>query len=357
MKIMVVGDGHSNVHETVVVDAFRELGHQAEGFFWTAYFVSESIAVRNWLRVQNKFLIGPTIDRLNKDLPKRVLRLQPDIVFVYRGTHIYPETLCSIRKITSGRCVMIGYNNDDPFTSAYPKWMWRHFLRSIPEYDMVLAYRGGNVRELRDAGAKRVNLLRSWFVPGRNYPTELSAEEKEDYECDVVFVGHYEADGRTELLERVARRGWKLRLFGPGYDWDPKIWDSEELSSQVPVRLVWGEDYNRALNGAKIALCFLSKLNRDTYTRRCFEIPASGTLMLSEYTNDLARLFCEGKEAEYFRSADEMIDKIELYLRDEERRKAVAEAGHRRVHEAGHDVVTRMKTLLQWVDGIREQAV
>src|SRR5947208_3167798 len=112
--------------------------------------------------------------------------------------------------------------------------------------------------------------------------------------------------------------------------------------------MVWGDAYNKALCGAKIALCFLSKLNRDTYTRRCFEIPATKTLMLSEYSNDLATLFAEGSEIEFFRSISELVDKATYYVTHPEERLAMAEAGFRRVVEDGHDVRSRMRQVLAW---------
>ena len=360
MKILVVGDWHSELHEEAVFHAFRKLGQEVIASPWCQYFRP----CGGWMarldslvkRTQNKYLMGPRITRLNRDLIKQATHEQPDLLFIYRGTHILPETLRQLR-IAVPNAILIGYNNDDPFAPSQPRWLWRHFLAGIPEYDLVLAYRHHNLADFYRAGARRVELLRSWFIPERNHPIELSAEDEERYGCDVVFVGHYEPDQRVAYLEAVARHGWCLRLFGPGYDWDPVIRRSTELAAQIPVQLVWGEDYNRALCGARIALCFLSKLNRDSYTRRCFEIPATRTLMLSEYTEDLASLFCEGEEVEFFRTPEEMATKIERYLADEPRRLAVAEAGFKRVNEDGHDVVSRMQQVLAWVNEIRGDAI
>jgi spore maturation protein CgeB len=220
----------------------------------------------------------------------------------------------------------------------------------LPKYDLVLAYRHHNMTDFLKAGAKQVRLLRSWFVPERNHPVVLSPEDQARYGCDVVFVGHYELDQRVEYLEEVVKQGLSLKLYGPGYDWDPVIARSPWLKHLRPVRLVWGEDYNRALCGAKVALCFFSKLNRDTYTRRCFEIPATGTLMLAEYSDDAASLYREEQEADFFRSKEEMVAKVQRYVKDQSRREVVALAGHRRVFADGHDVVSRMRDVLRWVE-------
>lgn len=360
MKILIAGSWHSEVHEEWVLRAFKILGHEAVAFPWHSYFQSKVGRARFFyplvLRAQNKYLVGPAIERLNRDFISMVVRERPDIVMIYRGTHILPGTLRELKRAVP--CTtFIGYNNDDPFAPGRPRWEWRHFLAGIPEYDLVLAYRSHNLDSFRRAGARRVEMLRSWFVSERNHPVEMSDEDRSRYGCDVVFVGHYESDQRKACLEAVARRGWKLRLFGPGYDWDPAIRRSPELRSHIPVKLVWGEDYNRVLCGANIALCFLSKLNRDTYTRRCFEIPATRTMMLAEYTDDLASLFREGEEAEFFRDPEEMVVKIERYLGDSHRRRAVAEAGFKRVYEDHHDVVSRMRQVLSWVSDIREKIV
>jgi len=359
LKIMVAGDWHSELHEVAVYDAFVRLGHHVERFSWHQYFrpakgllktVDEIVR-----RAQNKFLYGPLLTRLNRHLVERVSVFAPDVLFVYRGTHISALTLEKI-KLLLPACVLVGYNNDDPFAPGHPPWLWRHFLKAIPHYDLMLAYRSANIPEFLSAGAKRVELLRSWFIPERNHPIDISNDDNiKKYSCDVIFIGHYEPDGRVSYLEEIVRRGWNFRLFGPGYDWDPVIRKSPELQDQIPVHLLWGEDYNNALCSSKIALCFLSKLNRDTYTRRCFEIPATGTMMLAEYTEDLASMYREGEDAEFFRSPAEMMKKIEYYLTDDASRHKLAAAGLLRVHADGHDVDSRMHQLINWVEDVRER--
>jgi spore maturation protein CgeB len=352
LKILIAGDWHSELHEEAVFNAFRAIGHEVSKFAWHEYFKAGNGVDRFIKKFQNRFITGPIVRRINRDLIAAVAGFTPDMVFVYRGTHIVADTLKRIKQQHPG-VTLVGYNNDDPFAKGHYYSLWRHFLKAVPSYDLMLAYRHHNLDDFLRIGAKRVGLLRSWYFPERNHPVKLSDEDKINYECDVVFIGHYEPDDRKQYLEEVVRRGFKLRVFGPGYEWDSKLRNSSELLHLVPVRLVWGEEYNKALCGAKVALCFLSKLNRDTYTRRCFEIPATGTLMLSERTDDLTGLYKEGKEADFFRSKEELIEKLTLYLGDEQLRQAVAFNGYRRVVRDGHDVVSRMKQILEHVEKIR----
>lgn len=349
MKILLAGDWHSRVHEEPAFLALRCLGHEVERFAWHAYFATEgrSPISRLGRRLQNKYLLGPQFVRLNADLIAQAAAMQPELIFIYRGTHITPATIRALRRRIPDATIA-GYNNDDPFAPLQPRWLWRHFVASLPEYHAALAYRQHNVEEFRRHGAKRVRLLRSWFVPEFNHPVQLSEDDRSRYASDVVFVGHYEDDGRLQMLEELARSGLRLRLFGPP-GWDSHVAGSRWLSGFAPVKPVWGEDYNKALCGARLALCFFSKLNRDTYTRRCFEIPAAGTLLLSEYSDDLASLFKEGYEADYFRSPKELLSKVRMYLQDPGRRDAVAAAGLARVHADGHDVKSRLRDVLLWL--------
>lgn len=358
MKLLLAGDWHSELHEKVLSEALKALGHQVVDFKWHKYFTTEGLGwlARASLRAQNKFLNGPQVKKLNQDLLNLISENGFDAVFVYRGSHLYPETLARAKAL-SPDAIFIGYNNDDPFSNAYPFWLWRHFVKSIPLYDLVLAYRKVNVHEFRRSGAKRVELFRSWYVPSRNRPVDLTDSERQDFGCDVVFVGHLENDGRLECIDRLVAAGIDMRLFGPPYEWVAPLRRAgmEHLASKV--KLVWGKDYNLALAGAKIALCFLSKMNRDTYTRRCFEIPASGTLLLAERTPDLETLFTEGVEAVFFDSEEDLINKVESLLLDPSVIERISQAGLARVERDKHDVVSRAELLLSWIYDIKEEAV
>jgi spore maturation protein CgeB len=352
MKILVVGDGHSVIHEVAVVEAFKKLGHQVEAFYWQTYFNSKNPLVCLWQRVQNKFIIGPTLDRLNAELINAAVQFNPKLIFIYRGTHITPQTITEIKQRLPD-CVVYGYNNDDPFADGHSPWLWRHFLKSVPKYDLVLAYRKHNIDEYLAIGAQRVELLRSWFISERNFPVKLTEIEKEQYECDVVFIGHYEDDGRLAFLEEIVRQGYHLRVFGP--EWDKVKLSPAGLGSMLPIKALRGAQYNSALNASKIALCFLSKHNRDTYTRRCFEIPAAKTMLLAEYSEDLASLYNEGIDVDFFRNSGELIEKIGMYLSDDTLRNNVASSGYRRVQIDKHDVVSRMRQVIEWTLNMQKQ--
>jgi spore maturation protein CgeB len=72
-------------------------------------------------------------------------------------------------------------------------------------------------------------------------------------------------------------------------------------------------------------------------------------MMLSEYSDDLASLYAPGVEADYFQDTDDLLARLRHYLADDRLRTQVAAAGAQRVRTDGHDVVSRMRALLEWV--------
>ena len=94
-------------------------------------------------------------------------------------------------------------------------------------------------------------------------------------------------------------------------------------------------------------MCFLSKLNRDTYTRRCFEIPACGKVMLAERTDDLVQFFKEDEEACFFSTTEELVRKAQWLIDNPDIRERIAQAGLRRVWADGHDAETRANMFLE----------
>lgn len=356
MKILVVADGiGEEIYDRAFYDAFQNLGHDVHRFTWKEYFrhyqytnryETDGNKVKSlYYRLQNKFITGPVTAKINYDLVELCRKVEPDLVFIYRGTHIYPSTLRRIRQTGS---LIFGYNNDDPFSSLYPSYFWRHFKRSIPFYDHIFAYRWKNIDDYRKIGYPKTSLLRSYYLKEKNchLPSPHAA-----YACDVIFIGHFEDDGRDLAIKTLLDAGVNLKLFGTG--WEKSCLHDFFVQKFGPIKPLYHDEYNKALNSAKIALVFLSKLNNDTYTRRCFEIPATQTMMMAEYTADLATLFEEGKEADFFRNHDELLQKIKKYLNDEELLKQIGISGFNRLLAEGHEVTDRAAEVVKEYDRMK----
>ncbi len=347
MKIMFAGAFQYGMYEEACARVLERLGVSVERFSWSPYFSGL------WGRAQSKYVFyGPAIYRLNRDLLARALEFRPEVLLIWRGTHILPRTLRAIRARTGA--FLVSYNNDDPFgpqvhgkVPFHHHRLWKYYLKTVPDYDLHFVYRELNVPEIKAAGAREALVLLPYFVPEIHHPVTLTEEEKAKYCCEAVFVGHYEPDGRIEYLRALITAGIHVKLFGS------QTWNTETLGSLLPyfgqVQPAIGLEYAKALCGAQMCLCFLSRLNRDTYTRRCFEIPACGGLLVSERTADLQELFREDEEAIYFSSPEELVEKV-LWLREHpERGREMAQAGHRRALADHHSVDDRMRQMVDLV--------
>ena len=250
--------------------------------------------------------------------------------------------------------IAISYNNDDPFGPSvhgnvpwHHHFLWHWYIKSLKHYPYNLFYRQKNLPEAVAHGAQHADVLMPYFMPWQDRPVTLTENEADRFGCDVAFVGHYEPDGREKCLRALVDAGLRVKLYGGGY------WNRQVLGNLYdyfsPIVAAEGEDYAKALCGAKVCLAFLSKLNRDTYTRRCFEIPACGRVMLAERTDDLLKMFKEDEEACFFVSQEELVIKAKWLVENPNIRERIAQAGLRRVWADRHDVRSRAAQFIAMV--------
>jgi hypothetical protein len=360
--VLVVGDWQWPWYQEACSAALESLGCRVLRFGWNDRFKrwvpgrSEPEFRSWWLCLQSRAQSGPAVWQLHRDLVLMAVQGRPDVIFFYNVQLIDPATVRTLKAAVPG-AVLCQYANDNPFSARAVPGLWRNFLRSIPEFHLHFAYRRSNLEEFRKRGAREVHLLRSYFIPEDDFPI-AEGDRDQRFECDVVFAGHYENDGRLAALEAVMRAGFRLKLFGGGWSAAlPRLAEESPLRALYPISPVTGADYRQAICGAKTALCFLSSLNCDTYTRRNFQIPAMGVAMLSQRTADLAGLFAEDREACFFESTDELLQKLKRLVADKEYRGRIAAAGRERVWSGAHHVAGRMRQLLSTVSASRGEQV
>ena len=106
------------------------------------------------------------------------------------------------------------------------------------------------------------------------------------------------------------------------------------------------DKYNLILNKCKIALVFLSSINSDTYTRRCYEIPIVKTLVIAPYNKDLSAMFQDGTEAVLYKDKDDFVKKVKYYLENDAEREKIAIAGYKAVKEGKNEAADRVRQIL-----------
>ena len=334
-SVLLVRSAFGEIHELAWLRALRDLGIRVELFDTHAHIPSNLAG-----RMEQRYLIGPHIRNVNRMVIEGAQTMRPDVVHFYQGHHYTAETVAHVAQIAFAS----GLHNDDPFGRP-DRREYRLLLKALPKYDGYHVNRECNVTEAAAYGVKRVRVLMMYYIPWLHYPCSLTAQEQLDFGSDVVFAGHMEPDLRVECLSGIIRAGLKCRIFGGDPEWK-SVLPRDVYDSVPPIFHARGADYRRALCASKIGACFFSKWNRDQYTTRSWEIPACGVFLLSERTPAMQEFYREGKEAEFFESPAEFIDKARFYVNNEGARKRIAAAGYARVIASGNDIYSRMR---QWL--------
>lgn len=297
--------------------------------------LNTSISRKNvLLRIERHYKLGPDVMRINHNVLNYVNTHNIDIVFLYACDIITDKTV----RLLSQKTYVAMYNNDNVFSDYYPRYMWKYVKKSVKYADIVYSYRKNNIEQYKSYGAKNVELMRSYYIKERNY--YIPDEQIKIAVPEVCFIGHFEDDGRIDYIKGLLEHGIDVGV--------PEGWKTLNIQNE---HLIYLQDshkkYNEILNKAKIAIVFLSKINKDTYTRRCFEIPAVKTMMLAPDNEDIKTLFENGKEVVLFKDKADFIQKVLYYVEHESERSRIAESGYVRLIRDGHEVSDRVKAIIE----------
>lgn len=302
-----------------------------------------------WLGgVFRKLKAGPQISGLNAAVLHEARRARPQVVWLDKAVWIWPKTLRTLKREFSSYLI---HFTPDPAITFHRS---RHFLASIPLYDLIVTTKSYELDAYRALGARNLLFLQVAFDRNAHRPmTFESNAQRAAFASDVAFIGHWEPE-RERLVNEISAVDCSLAVWGPL--WDEALARNTYLKEAYRGGTLKGPNYARGWSGTKIGLCFLSKLAPDRTTTRSVEIPACGTFMLGERTEEHLALFDEGKEAAFFGSAEEMLDKIRYYLKHDGERQRIAAAGRERCLMSDYSQHGRMKEILHAVETSRAGA-
>lgn len=251
-----------------------------------------------------------------------------DMLWIDKGITIYPKTLKLAKKIYPN-IKIIGYSPDN---MALRHNQSQQYIESLPYYDYIITNKSYIIKDMKRLGAKNVIFVNNTYEPTFHYPHNISDNDIKRLGGDVGFIGAWEKE-RCESILYLVNNGIKVRVWGGG-KW--LKYSNYSPNLKIEENGLYSEDYCKALRAFKINLCFLRKINFDQQTTRSIEIPACGGFMLAERTNEHIALFEEDKEAAYFSSNEELVEKCKYYLIHNEERINIMKKGYLKTIKADY---------------------
>lgn len=163
-------------------------------------------------------------------------------------------------------------------------------------------------------------------VEPRAYPSVPKALKK----YDVCFVGHLVSQERIDFLDEVFKKF-------------PNFWFGSRLSRYVKIDPSITDDCADIYKKSKIVL---NPPTKGDVNMRVFEGTATGSFVLTEDVYGLSNLFKYDEEIVTYKNTKEAIEKIKYYLKHDEEREKIADAGMKRTLK-DHQYKQRLDVILK----------
>lgn len=355
MRILYLGEIGPGQTALMRMRALQRVGHTVMGVHTTEQWTRAIWATRQLQRWTHR---GSIVDKINATIFRAAREFKPTLVWADKQQYLRAETIQDLRNLGA---ITIHFTPDPYFALDWKRTPLMD--EAMREFD-ALVYCKSYERLQYEAMGKPLAYMPLGYCDEVHRP--LASEDRR-WKCTVGFLGGWEPR-RERLLYAVIRTGIDLKIWGGYWEflrdgkWSPRrqiilrrlagkekfhIHRDEHLARAHQGGEVYADDYARALTGSNIGLGFLRKVCPDQHTTRTFEIPACGSMLLADRTEEHQQFFEEGKEAEFFDSCDELIDKLKFYSGNESARKRVADRGHTRCKHGGYAYVCRMTVALR----------
>ncbi len=334
--------------------AFERLGYTVQGI----HTIEPWRRVRWYVRqLQRRLGRGPVVDEINRQVLSAARDFRPDLVWAEKQEFVRPDTLEELRRLGSR---LIHFTPDPYFTLDWKRTSLMDEAMGL--FDVLVYCKSYERAEYEALGKSAIYMPLGYCDEVHRHLPSTDPR----WHCMVGFVGGWEPR-RERLLHAVAASRVQLKIWGAYWDfledgrWTLRrqivlkqlagqssysIHKDPLLSSAHQGGEVYSDDYARALTGAKIGLGFLRQVCPDQHTTRTFEIPACGSLLLADRTDEHQCFFEEGREAEFFSSEAEMLDKVTFYLSHDVARNRVISAGMNRCVAGGYSYTHRVRAVL-----------
>ena len=256
------------------------------------------------------------------------------------ATGIAPIEEATLKEIGRLKVRRLNYLTDDPWNPTH-RAPW--FLRAVTQYDFVFSPRRAMLSDLRAQGCLSACYLPFAYMPETHFAEAPATDsERAQLASDIVFAGGADRD-RVPYMQALLQAGFKVALYG-GY------WERYPQTSRAARGHADAATLRKAVSAAKVSLCLVRHANRDGNVMRSFELPAMRACMLTEDTVEHREIFGnDGEAVTFFRTREEMVEKLRWLLTHDDERRRLKEAAHRVITTGHHTYCDRLEAMLERV--------
>jgi spore maturation protein CgeB len=298
-KIALIGSSHIASIELIYMKLLKKNGFSvslfpAQSIFFDYYFHS----------FINKIIYRLGFSKISKTIRFKletfILEFKPNIVIVFKGMEINPNTLIWIK---SKKISIYNYNPDHPFIFSGRGSGNRNVRNSISLFDCYFSYAYDVVRHLNIIGIKSKIIPFAFDNEGFTY-SEIS---QSDEILKICFLGNADKF-RVNFINHLAEMGLQIDVYGEN-------WKRFKLNRCISINPAkYGQEFWNTLQKYAVQLNLLKSHNIDTHNMRSFDIPGSGGIMLAPLTSDHVNLFQESNAIYLFDSIGDAFQKANQIL-------------------------------------------
>jgi len=296
------------LEERRLVKGLIRLGHDVQRFSYRNIMTQYNpFSGKHFRRFMPRFA-RRTADEV---LLKQIKAYYPDIVIFLTMKYITTETIRFARQ-SAPNAIFVG-RDGDPYPEAKSER-----TEVGKQMDIVIMPSAGRfLQTYKDAGVSCCAFMPFSCDPDIQYPHEVA----DKWKTDITFLGAAE---HSDLPRNEDRYNLAKRL------------------SEMPNAKVYacfgrpkteGMECFYAISGAKIALSI--NIANDVYlyhSDRFANIPACGTFELAKRVPGYELLFEDSVHLRYFDTVDEFFELADWYLKHEQEREKIAQAGMQKAH-------------------------
>ena len=337
----------------------RTLGHEARNIYVNNEFMQKAWAQEHRVTVEEARPLDPrvrgTVQRARRAGYKTPLRLLRPLflpllkwlgspqawvwdILAAQIRHYKPDILLNLhlhlstdflREVRPYTRLLVG-QHASPLTQTQDYGVYDLMISSLPNFVDYFRLHG----------------VASEYLPLGFEPAVLQRVGEPNQARGVSFVGSlFQVHGsRREWLEYVCERV-PVRVWGHGFDDLPHnsaIFDCFKGTA-------WGVEMYRVLRDSLITLNHhIDVAGPYANNMRLYEATGLGTLLITDWKENLHEMFDPGREVVAYKSAQECVELTEYYLTHADEREAIARAGQQRTLSQ-HTYYQRMQELVDIV--------